>query len=90
MLPPLDGERPAEHGADSLGHPDRLGLSGNVLADEDELVAAEPRHRVTPAKRAAKPGREGSEQRIAGLVAKAVVDPLEVVEVAEQDRQRGR
>ena len=58
---------------------------GEVLAHDDELVAAEADHRVALARAArgsARPARCSTQ--VAGGVAEAVVDQLEVVDVEEQ------
>ena len=55
-------------------------------AEHGELVAAEAGDRVARADRGAQPVGDGDEQPVAGGVAEAVVDHLEVVEVEEQHR----
>ena len=66
-----------------------FGLIGaGHLADDDELVAAEPRDSVTGADRASDPVRDLAQQRIAGGVTPGVVDQLEVVEVDEHHSDR--
>ena len=69
---------------------DLLGFLGSAMSLEEhaELVAAEPGARVAaaagmPSSRAA----DADEQLVAGGVAEAVVDGLEVVEVDEQHRE---
>src|SRR5680860_120728 len=59
-------------------------------ADEErELVPAEARHHVAVLPHAASQGRgAGPEQRVAGGVPAAVIDPLELVEVHERERDR--
>ncbi len=59
-----------------------------VLHQYRELVAAQPDHQVALAHTVAHPGGHGHEQLVAGGMAEAVVDELEVVQVEEQhDRQ---
>ena len=71
---------------DPLGHLDHgLGV-GSVLEEHGELVAAEPGRRVARAQAPAQAVGDGAEQLVAGAVAEAVVDELEVVEVDEGDR----
>ena len=70
-----------------LGDLDRVGAGGAGQDDED-LLAADPVDRVAGAQRG--PHRVGDvlQDGVAGGVAELVVDPLEVVEVAEQQRVR--
>ncbi len=56
-----------------------------VAPHDDELVAGEPRERVTGAQRGGEPSGDLDEQLVAGRVPEAVVDPFEVVEVEEPD-----
>ena len=69
---------------ESLRH--RLGLGGvfEVVEQDGELVAAEPRHGVAGAHRRPQPARDPDEELVAGYVAEAVVDDLEAVEVEEE------
>ncbi len=60
---------------------------GRIDQQHDELVAAEPRHDVVGADGGDHPLGHGLEQRVAGAVAEAVVDVLEVVEVDVDDAQ---
>ena len=53
----------------------------DVLADDDELVAAEPRDGVRRAHRGGEPARERDQHGVAGRVPVEVVDALEVVDV---------
>ena len=57
------------------------GIVVDVFGDDDELVAAHARHGVAGPHRLAQPFRDRHEQPIAGRMAVAVVDQLEVVEV---------
>ena len=59
-----------------------------VLAEHDELVAAEPRNGVADADDLADALGGLTKQHITGLVTEAVVHHLEVVEVEEQHRER--
>ena len=62
---------------------------GDVLAEDDELVAAEARDGVARAQRPrAARSRHGQQQLVAGVVAERVVDDLEVVEVEEEHARR--
>ena len=60
-------------------------IVGQVLAQDHELVAAEAGNRVSWTQRGAQPLCQRDEQVVSYAVTKAVVDDLEVVEVAEQD-----
>ena len=71
---------------DALGHPDRLVRAVELLADDEELVAAEPGDRVGGPHRVVQPRRQRHEQVVAGGVAERIVDELELVEVGEQHR----
>src|SRR5262249_5810968 len=61
-----------------------------LLQDDNEFVAAEPRHRVAGAQRATQPVRHLHQQHVAGLAAERVVDDLEAVEIDEQQREFAR
>ena len=83
------------HGALELVlQPDRhqhgVGRVGDALAERDELVAAEAGDRVLRPERRPQAVGHLHEQLVADLVAEAVVDVLEVVEVAEQHRDHAR
>jgi hypothetical protein len=56
--------------------------------DQRELVAAEPRHRVDVAERAAQARRDELEHAIAGVVPQRVVDLLEPIEIHHEQRER--
>ena len=62
-------------------------LRGNVLGQNGELVATQPRDGVDGAHGAAQSLADRGEQQVARRVAKAVVDRLEVIEVQEEDGQ---
>ena len=67
---------------DALG--DLFGLDRrHVVADDDELVAAEPRHRVAGPDRVGDPFGRVPQQLVAGAVAQRVVDQLELIDVEE-------
>ena len=67
-----------------------LGVGGlpDVMDQEHELVAAEARDRVARAQRGAQPAADLLEQRVAEAVPPAVVDPLEAIEIQEEDGER--
>ena len=81
-------DRLADGLRDALGHPDRLARAVELLAHDQELVAAEPRHGVGRADRIVQPRRERDQQVVARRVAERVVDQLELVEVEQQHRHR--
>ena len=60
----------------------------DVLDQDRELVAAEAGDGVARAKRLLSRGATAAQQLVAGRVADAVVDELELVEVEEEDRDR--
>src|SRR3954447_2867471 len=84
-----DRERLAEGLLHALRDLERLLLVHHVLAKKNELVAAEARDGVARSKRFAEARRECAEQLVAGLVAEAVVDHLEVVHVEKEHGQGG-
>ena len=82
-------EGPGERLGDPLGDPGRAALAADVLGQDRELVAAEAGDRVARAQRLLEPRGDRREQLVAGRVAEAVVDELELVEVEEEHRDRG-
>jgi hypothetical protein len=89
MLDLAEHEGTVEHRGRALGDGDRLLGATDVAADDHELVAAKARHGVAGAQRLVQAGRELEQQVVAGAVAQAVVDELEVVDVEEEDRHPG-
>ena len=81
-----DLDRLGEHAHEPVGDRRRVVA---VLEQHDELVAAQPGHQVAVAGRAPQPGGQLDEHDVAGVVAEAVVDRLEAVEVEQQQRRRG-
>ena len=79
--------RPADRVQDVLRDGGELARIGAILDQHDELVAAEPRHGVALAQVMAQPPRDVLQQAVARLVAEAVVDVLEAVEVDEEERE---
>ena len=61
---------------------------GEAVDQDPELVAAEAGDDVAGAQVGAQPRGDGAQQGVAGVVAEAVVDELEVVEVEEEDPDR--
>ncbi len=84
MLVTVEHERAGEDAGDPLGHVDGILLAGDVLEQDAELVAAEPRHGVGGAHRLLEARSRRGEQLIAGAVAQALVDELEAVQVEGQ------
>jgi len=74
-----------QRGGDPLGDADRLAGVAQVLEQHGELVAAEAGDGVGRADAGAEPAGDGDEELVADLVAEAVVDDLEPVEVEEED-----
>ena len=58
-----------------------------TVGEDHELVTAEPGHRVAVAHGPAEPPGHLDQHRVPGVVPEAVVDRLEAVEVAEEDRE---
>ena len=75
-------ERPREALRNHAG----VGLAAESFAHDDELVAAEARHRVRGLERRFDSARDLDEQLVPGVVAEAVVDDLEPIDVEEQHR----
>ena len=80
-------QRLAEHGQQLAGDALDLGTLGGLLQNDDELVAAEPRHDVARTQRAAQPAADLHQQHVAGVVPQRIVDHLEPVEIDEQHRK---
>src|SRR3954452_20354107 len=76
-------ERVAQRLDDTVGDRGRLARAADVLDEDRELVAAQPRGGVDRAQAAAQALGDLDEQLVAGRVAERVVDRLEAVEVAE-------
>ncbi len=60
---------------------------GGIDQEDRELVAADPRHAVAPAHAADQHARDLDQRFVAGLVAEAVVDQLQSIEIDEQHRR---
>ena len=82
------GQRDGERQGDEHPLADGAGDVGTAVHDDGELVAADARHDVAGPDAAAQPLGEHEQQLVAGGVAAAVVDGLEVVEVDEQQAHR--
>ena len=75
-------EHPAGHGRGLLG-------AGDVLAEHGVLVAAHPGQGVARAQEAGQALGHGHQQPVAALVAEAVVDHLEAVDVEDEEGDGG-
>ena len=85
-LLPLEADRSLDRGHDALRHQDGVLRHTDVGTQHGELVAPEPRHRVLSADRRSDTLGHRLQERVAGCMAKRVVDHLESVEVEEQHR----
>ena len=85
MLAAGEHERAREHRRDPLCGVDGLPVAGDVLEQDPELIASEPRDGVAHPDRLLDPRRHRGEQFVSDLMAEAVVDELEVIEIEEQD-----
>ncbi len=79
---------PGHLGQDVAGHPLGIQRRLDLGQQHHELIAAETAHRVAGAHRAPDPLRHRLEQLVAGIMAVAIVDLLEMVQVHEHQRQR--
>ena len=77
-------ERRAQHLVEATGAVGDLVDVARLVAQHDELVAAEPGDRVALARAGAEPRGDLDEQGVAEVVAEAVVHVLEAVEVEQQ------
>ena len=66
------------------GFRDRVGVLGLIGKDDHEFVAAQAHDGVGRADALAHPFGDGFQQFVAGVVAEAVVDEFEIVEIDEQ------
>ena len=84
-----EGERRGGHLGDPLGDGQGVGLVGDALAEDGELVAAEAGHGVAGPDDLLEALAQGDQQPVAGVVAERVVDELEPVQVQEEHGHRG-
>ncbi len=80
---PGDLDRPGQGGGDP---PDVLVQVESVLKEQGELVAAEPGDQAAVRQRLPQQSGHGDQEAVTDVVAEAVVDSLEVVEVDEEHR----
>src|SRR5262249_40163837 len=83
-VPTRDGDRLRQVLDEASGERDGL-LAADVLEQQRELVSAEPGDRVARAHDLLEPARDDPQELVAGVVAEAVVDLLEAVEVDEEN-----
>jgi hypothetical protein len=81
----VDGDWPCERLDDAVRDAERVAVAVEALAQDSELIAAEPGHGVMGSDCRSDPQRRLSQSGIAGGMAEAVVDALEAVDVDEQD-----
>ena len=80
----VDHERPAELLGDPAPDGERAAVALDALAEDGELVAAQPRDGVVRADGRPDPRGRLAQHVVAGAVAEAVVEALEAVDVDEQ------
>ena len=83
----VEHDRRLDRVADLLGDPGGVVDRLQSFAEDHELVAAGSRDGVRRASRAGEAVRDLDQHVVAGRVAEGVVHPLELVEVAEEQRQ---
>ncbi len=84
---PGEREGTAQDREQIVGHRGRR-LGGGAGQQHREFVAAEAREHAVARQRLADAVAEGAQHHVAGMVAEAVVDLLEIVEIDEQQRER--
>ena len=77
----VDGEGGGQRGEHALGEQGGAGAVRNARLDDRKLVAAESRQSVAVAHAGPQPLRHRHQEPVAGEVAKAVIDGLEVVQI---------
>ena len=80
-------QRLAEHLQQVAGDAFDVVGFGGFIENDDEFVAAEPRHDVARAQCMAQPVGDLHQQEVAGVVSQRIVDDLEAVEIDEQHRE---
>ena len=83
---PVELDRGGDRLEQPLGDADRFGRLGDRREHDGELVASEPGRDVAGAQALLNAAAELGEDPVADVVAPAVVDALEVVDVDEQQR----
>ena len=87
-LGPRDGEVDAEGALHALGDHEGVAVVVHVFAEDDELVAPKACDKVRRSHGTLDATGGCHQQLVARIVAEAVVDPFETVEVHHEDRQR--
>ena len=82
----VDRKRRLEDAGDALGQLIGRRLARDVLAEDHELIAAQPCDGVACPEAVHEPARHLEQELVSGVVAEGVVDELEVVEIHEQHR----
>src|SRR5204863_2787303 len=83
------GERRLTRGDEARRHPEHVAIVGDVLNEDREFIASQPRRGVGGPEGVAQPVADRNEEPVSGGVAQTVVHRLEVVEVHKEDRDRG-
>jgi hypothetical protein len=84
-LPTIDHEGLLELVAQALGNPDDVGRIGNAFEQNREVITTEARRGVAGAQDVFQSAGDGLQKAVAGLVAEAVIDDLEAVDIEEDD-----
>ena len=82
-----EGEVDAERALHPLRHDEGVAFVVHVLAEDHELVAPEACNEVRRSHGTLDPAGGRHQEFVTGIVAEAVVDPFEAVEVHDEDRQ---
>ncbi len=86
-LAPVQVEGGPEGALDAVREEGGVGGRADVLQEDDELVAAQARHRVRGAEASGEPSGDVDQELVAGHMAEAVVHHLEPVHVHEEDAE---
>ena len=82
-----DLARQRDRSPEALGERERAILVGRALADDAELVSAQPRNELVVGHDVGEPGPDDRQELVAGVVPESVVDLLEPLEVDEEHRE---
>ena len=81
MVTAVEDKRPRRGALDPLADGGRLGVVGQIVAQHRELVTPETSHRVTGTDRAPQPLGDQHQQPVALVMAEAVIDDLELIDI---------
>ncbi len=81
-------KRVTKHRLNAIAQGGQIGIGTDPVGDDDELVSAHPSNGLPLPGYRAKPGCEFDQERVAGGVAKVVVENLEFVDIEEKHRDR--